>query len=200
MRNLRIGSVVAVALFLTSPASAQELSASLQAFGGIGVGSFTTTNTNFGGVISGSLTDNIQLLGEGGRIGNVLPSTTQALVGLSPVGFGISAWYGAGGVRVTGGSGVRPYAEATAGIARLNPHVTGISGVPAFITNLGLNLLDRTAPIGSLGGGVTFEGGPFLMDVGYRHRRVFTDSWMQALALGGPMSSNEVRVGIGVRF
>ena len=68
MRNLRIGSVVAVALFLTSPASAQELSASLQAFGGIGVGSFTTTNTNFGGVISGSLTDNIQLLGEGGRI------------------------------------------------------------------------------------------------------------------------------------
>jgi hypothetical protein len=29
---------------------------------------------------------------------------------------------------------------------------------------------------------------------------VFTDSWMDALALGGPMSSNEVRLGIGVRF
>jgi hypothetical protein len=200
MRDLRIGPVVVVALFLTSTAAAQEPRASLQAFGGLGIGSVTETNTNFGGVIAGGLTDHVQLLAEGGRLGNVLPSTTQTLLGLSPVGLGVSAWYGAAGVRVTGGSRLRPYAEATGGIARLNPHVTGISGVPSFIADLGLNLLDRTAPMGSLGGGVTLEGGPFIMDVGYRHRRVFTDSWMQALALGGPMSSNEVRLGIGVRF
>jgi hypothetical protein len=180
--------------------SAQEPRASLQAFGGLGLGRVDTTNANFGGVITGSLTPNIQLLAEGGRIGDVLPSTTQTLIGLSPVGFGVSAWYGGGGVRLTGGSGIRPYAEATGGVARLNPYVSGLSGIPSVIAGVGLNLLDRTAPMGSLGGGVTVEGGPFLLDVGYRHRRVFTDSWMQAFALGGPMSSNEVRLGIGVRF
>ena len=66
-------------------ASAQEPRASVQGFGGLGMGSFTTPNTNFGGVITGSLTPNIQLIGEAGRLGNILPSTTQMLFDLSPV-------------------------------------------------------------------------------------------------------------------
>jgi hypothetical protein len=187
---------------VASAAFAQEPHAAVQAFGGLGVGSLTTTQSNFGGAVTGDLTPNIQVVGEAGRIGNVLPSTTQTLIGLGPVDFSVSAWYGQGGVRLTGGSSaLRPYAEASAGIARLQPHLTGIgSGIPAAIASAGLAFLNRTAPIASLGGGVTFEGGPFVADIGYRHRRVFSDSWMQALALGGSLSTNEVRVGFGVRF
>ena len=203
MRTLPLPAIlIAILLVTTSTAFAQEPRAAVQAFGGLGMGSLTTTNTNFGGVITAHLTPNVQLVGEAGRVGNVLPSTTQTLLSLSPVGFGVSAWYGEGGVRVTGGSSIaRPYAEASIGIARLQPQVTGIgSGLPAVIANAGLSLLSRTDPIASVGGGVTLQGGPLFVDLGYRHRRVFSDSWVQALALGGALGSNEVRLGFGVRF
>jgi opacity protein-like surface antigen len=202
MRALPFTALLLAVLFIASSASAQEPHAAVQAFGGLGVGSFTTTNTNFGGTATGDLTPNIQLVGEAGRIGNVLPSMTQTLIGLTPMDINVSAWYGEGGVRFTGGSSAwRPYAEASAGIARLQPQLSGIgSGLPSVIANAGLSLLNRTEPIASLGGGVTFQGGAFVADVGYRHRRVFSDNWTQALALGDSLSTNEVRVGFGVRF
>jgi hypothetical protein len=127
---------------------------------------------------------------------------TQTLIGLSPLDFNVSAWYGQGGVRFTGGSSsLRPYAEASAGIARVQPHLTGIgSGLPSVIANAGLAFLNSTSPIASLGGGVTFQGGAFVADIGYRYRRIFSDSWVDALALGDSLSTNEVRVGFGVRF
>ena len=202
MRTLPFAAILVAVLSLASSAHAQEPHAAVQAFGGLGVGSFTTTNTNFGGSVSGDLTPNIQVVGEVGRIGNVLPSMTQTLIGLTPVDFNVSAWYGQGGVRFTGGSSAfRPYAEASAGIARLDPHLSGLGpGLPSVIANAGLSLLNRTAPIASIGGGVTFQGGAFLADIGYRHRRVFSDSWIDALALGDSLSTNEVRLGFGVRF
>jgi opacity protein-like surface antigen len=202
MRTLPFAVVFVAALCVSSSASAQEPHAAVQAFGGVGVGSVTTTNTNFGGAVTGDLTPNIQLVGEVGRLGNVLPSMTQTLVSISPVDFNVSAWYGQGGVRLTGGSSaLRPYGEASAGIARLQPHVTGIaSGLPSAVANAGLAFLTTTSPIASLGGGVLFQGGAFVADIGYRHRRIFSDSWVDALALGDSLSSNEVRVGFGVRF
>jgi opacity protein-like surface antigen len=202
MRTLPFAVVLVSALCITPSASAQEPHAAVQAFGGLGVGSFTTTNTNFGGAVTGDLTPNIQLVGEVGWLGNVLPSMSQTLVGLSLVDFNVSAWYGQGGVRLTGGSSaLRPYAEAAAGVARLQPHLSGIgSGLPAVIANAGLAFLNTTSPIASLGGGVTFQSGAFVADIGYRHRRVFSDTWVDALALGDSLSSNEVRVGLGVRF
>jgi opacity protein-like surface antigen len=202
MRTLPFVAVLAAALCVASSASAQEPHAAVQAFGGLGVGSFTTTNTNFGGAVTGDLTPNIQVVGEVGRLENVLPSMTQTLVGLSSVDFGVSAWYGQGGVRFTGGSSaLRPYAEASAGIARLHPQLTGIgSALPSVIANAGLAFLNTTSPIAAVGGGVTFQGGSFIADIGYRHRRVFSDTWVNALALGDSLSSNEVRFGFGVRF
>jgi opacity protein-like surface antigen len=203
MRTLPFTAIAVAVLCVTSSASAQEPHAAVQAFGGLGLGSFTATNTNFGGAVRGDLTPNIQVIGEAGRLGNVLPSLTQTLFDVSPVDFNVSAWYGQGGVRFTGGtSGLRPYAEASAGIARLQPHVTGfVSGLPGVITNAGLALLNSTAPIASVGGGVTFESGAFIADIGYRRRRIFSDGWVNALALGNDtLSTNEVRVGFGVRF
>jgi opacity protein-like surface antigen len=201
MRITSFAAILLATLFATSTASAQEARASVQGFGGVGMGSFTTPNTNFGGAITGDLTPNIQLVGEAGRLSNILPSTTQLLFDLSPVEFSASAFYAQGGIRLTSASGaLRPYAEASGGIARLTPHVTGIDGLPGALTNVGLAFLNRTAPIGTLGAGVTLHAGNFVADAGYRRHQVFSDSWMQALALGGNLSTNEVRFGVGVRF
>ena len=186
----------------TNPSSGKETHASLQGFGGLGVGSVNTIHPTFGGAIVGDLTPNIQLLGEVGRIGDVLPSQTQSLISLSPVDLSVSAFYGSGGVRLsTSSSAVRPYVEASAGIARLTPQVSGIgSGLGGVLTNVGLSMLNRTSPIASLGGGVTLQGGPLFADIGYRYRRVYADNWINALGLGSSLGSNEVRVGVGVRF
>jgi opacity protein-like surface antigen len=202
MRTTPLTAILFAALFVTSAASAQEPRASVSGFGGIGMGSFTTPNANFGGVIAGDLTPNIQLLGEVGRLGDILPSTTQTLFDLSPVSLDVSAFYAQGGVRLTrASSAVRPYAEAAAGIAKLQPRVTGLEpGLTSAIVDTGLRFLNRTAPIASVGGGVTLHAGNFVADLGYRYHQVFSDSWMEALALGGRLSTNEVRVGVGVRF
>jgi hypothetical protein len=201
MRITSFAAILFATVLVTSTASAQETRASVQGFGGVGMGSFTTPNTNFGGAITGDLTPNIQVIGEAGRLGNVLPSTTQLLFDLSPVGLTASAFYAQGGIRLTSGSGaLRPYAEAAGGIARLTPHVTGIDGLPGALANVGLTFLNRTAPIGTLGAGVTVHAGNFVADAGYRRHQVFSDSWMEALALGGSLSTNEVRFGVGVRF
>ena len=201
MRITSFAAILFATLLVTSAASAQEPRASIEGFGGLGVGSFTTPTTNFGGVITGSLTPNIQLLGEVGRLSNVLPSTTQMLFGLSPVGLSASAFYAEGGVRLTSGSsGLRPYVEASGGIARLQPHVTGLNRFSGALTNAGLAFLNRTAPIGTVGAGVTLHAGNVLADIGYRHHRVFSDSWMQALSLGDSLGGNEVRFGLGVKF
>ncbi|HEY1306949.1 MAG TPA: hypothetical protein VGF24_25520 [Vicinamibacterales bacterium] len=210
MGKTRGAAILLTTFFVTSaawaqerhPTSVKEPHASLQGFGGIGVGSVNTVHPTFGGTIVGDLTPNVQLLGEVGRIGDVLPSRTQSLIGLSPVDLSVSAFYGSGGVRLSSASSaVRPYAEASAGIARLTPQVSGLgSGLPGVLTNIGLSMLNRTSPIASLGAGVTLQGGPLFADIGYRYRRVFADNWVDALALGSHLGSNEVRVGVGVRF
>ena len=195
-------AILIAILFTTSAAWAQEPHASLQGFGGVGFGGVSTVHPSFGGAIVGDLTPNIQLIGEVGRLGDVLPSRTQTLVALTPVDLSVSAFYGSGGVRLSAKpSAVRPYVEASAGIARLTPQVSGLpSGLSGVLTNIGLTMLNRTSPIASLGGGITLQGGPLFADIGYRHVRVLSDSWMNALALGNSLNTNEVRVGVGVRF
>lgn len=204
MRTLFVSAIVSIALLHASPSAADEPRGSVQGFGGLSLGTQSATvDTSFGGMVIASLTPNIQALGEAGRIGNVLPSTTSALLGFSPVGFGLSAWYAEGGVRFTTspGSGVRPYVETAAGIARLRTQIDGLGSMPGGVLALaGLRFLDRTDPLASVGGGVTLEAGHFVADFGYRYRRVFSSSWMDALALGDSLHSNELRVGIGVRF
>jgi hypothetical protein len=201
MRITSFAAILLATLLAASTVSAQETRASVQGFGGVGINSVTTPNANFGGAITADLTPNIQVVGEAGRLGNILPSTTQTLFDLSPVRLTASAFYAQGGIRLTSGSGaLRPYAEAAGGIARLTPHVTGLNGLPGALTNVGLSFLNRTAPIGTVGAGVTLHAGNFVADAGYRHHRVFSDSWMEALALGGNLSTNEVRFGVGVRF
>ena len=87
------------------------------------LGGFAPSDASFGAVVTSELTPGIQVVGEGGRIGNLLSPTIDLGLNLIPggVGFKTSAWYGQGGVRIsTSGSGVRPYLETQAGIARMH--------------------------------------------------------------------------------
>ncbi len=52
----------------------------------------------------------------------------------------------------------------------------------------------------TVGAGLTFGGGPFVTDIGYRYRRIFSNNFVNALAFGQPLDVNEVRLGVGVRF
>lgn len=202
MKRFNLGVVLTGVLCLASNASAQEARSFVQGFGGLRIGTTSTTDTAFGGILAGNLTPNIQVLGEAGRMSNVLPTRLGSLLAFSPVGLDVSAWYAEGGLRfTTGRSALRPYVETSAGIARLRGELNGVgSGTVGTIANIGLQFLERTDPIASVGGGLTLQGGPFFADVGYRYRRIFSDTWINALALGGTLHTSEVRVGLGIRF
>jgi hypothetical protein len=203
MKTFNLAAVLTGVLCLASSASAQETHSFIQGFGGLRVGTTTsTTDTAFGGILAGNLTPNIQVLGEAGRMSNVLPSRLGSLLSFSPVGLDVSAWYAEGGLRWTAGrSAMRPYVETSAGFARLSGQLNGLApGTVGTIANIGLQFLERTDPIASVGGGVTLQGGPFFADVGYRYRRIFSDSWFNALTLGDTLHTSEVRLGFGLRF
>jgi opacity protein-like surface antigen len=197
---------ILVSTCVAAGASAQERQSTIQGFGGlrVGAGSFgstASTETAFGGAITGSLTPNIQIIGEVGRLSSVLPPTVDLALGFLPFDTRVSAWYGQGGVRlIAPPAGVRPYGEASAGIARLRAGVGLDAGVYSPIANAALQFLDRTSPIATVGAGVSFESGPLVVDTGYRYHRIFADNWLQSLALGGDLNVSEIRIGLGVRF
>ncbi len=90
----------------------------------------------------------IQVIGEFGRVGDMLPSLTANLLDLTPYGVRVSALYGEGGLRLLAApdSAVNPYVEATAGIARLTPHVSGFGAGADAIAATGLRFLRGTDP------------------------------------------------------
>jgi opacity protein-like surface antigen len=193
--------VTVFSIGLAASARAQEPRGSVQGFGGLRIGTTGSPETAIGGNITGSLTSNVQVVGEVGRLSSVLPTSMDLLLGFSPVDVGVSAWYGSAGVRVISSpSPVRPYAEAAAGIARMRAGITADIGRFDPLADAALRVFDRTSPMGTLGAGVRLEGGPFVADFGYRYHRIFADNWLQALAIGQDLDVNEVRVGIGVRF
>jgi hypothetical protein len=206
--RIRLSGLFLIGLVFVSVTSAAAAAAAdgrsfVQGFGGIRVENESTTDSVAGGVIGGSLTSTVQVVGEAGRVSNIIPSTVDNFIGLSPIGFGVSAWYGAAGVRFTSPQsiGVRPYVETSAGMARLHGRLTGLgSGAGPLIGSAALGFLDRTDPIASVGGGLTFERAAYLIDVGYRYRRIFSNDWIDALALGGTLHTSEARVGIGMKF
>jgi len=143
-------------------------------------------------------------VGEFGRVGDMLPSLSAGLLSaFTPYDVRVSAFYGEGGIRLVAApdSGVNPYVEASAGIARLTPHVSGFGSSADAITSLGLNFLRTTDPILGVGGGLLLRGGPVVADVGYRYKQVAgNDSLASFLAVGQNLRTHQVRFGIGVRF
>jgi opacity protein-like surface antigen len=201
----RISGIVIVglcALGLPLSAAAQEHKSALEGFGGLTFGT-TASSTTFGGSISAGLTDNLRVIGEVGRIGDLKPSLVDTVFDLTPFDMRLSAWYGEAGVRFVAGShgAVRPYAEATAGLARLSAGVPGLDGTAGALIDTSLKLFNRTEPLLGVGGGVLVEGGPLLVDIGYRYKKIMMGHSLQSLmTLGNDVSVSQARVGVGVRF
>lgn len=203
--RLRDLAAIVCALSWLAPASAlaQGRTNSAGGFGSISLAEASASRAGFGGSVAFDLTPNIQAIGEVGRIGDVLPSTTARLLAFTPFDVHVSAFYGEGGVRflASPGSAVTPYGEATAGIARLRTGFSGSGSRVDAIVGSALRLFDRTEPMAGIGGGVLFRGGPVLVDLGYRYKQVFAGSSLASLLAGGSdIRSHQVRVGLGVRF
>ena len=186
-------------------ALAQDRDASAVGFGGTSLNSFSTSasKVDFGFNVAKELTPNIQVVGEFGRMGNMLPSLTSTLLAFTPYDVTVSAFYGEGGIRLLAApdSGVSPYVEASAGIARLSPHVSGFGSTPDAFLDLGLGFLRSTEPILGVGGGFMLRGGPVVADVGYRYKQVAgRDSLVNLLGAGQNLRAHQVRFGVGVRF
>jgi hypothetical protein len=208
-RRAALSAFLAVGLAST-PALAQDRTASAVGFGGLSVNSFTSSSStassfsriDFGVDIAKELTPNIQAIGEFGHIGNMLPSLESGLLSLTSYDLRVSAFYGEGGVRLLAapGSGVNPYVEATAGIARLMPQASGF-GSTADALVAGLGLFHSTDPILGFGGGILLRGGPVVADISYRYKQVAGgDSFVNLLSPGQPLRAHQARFGIGVRF
>jgi len=189
-------------LLFTPEADAQARGGHIEGFGGTTFGTSASAPT-YGGRIAVPLGDHVQLVGEGGRLTDIKASLLDDALSFTSVDIDMSAWYAEGGIRFTGSrhAALRPYVELTAGAARLNPTV-GVDGWLGALTNTGLTFLSRTEPLIGGGAGVMIQGGPVVVDLGYRYKRILAGSGIAtAFSLGDDgFDVNQFRVGLGVRF
>jgi hypothetical protein len=206
MRTIRVLAALVVVCAVPGMAIAQTADRSIQGFGGLTFGSSSVLGgaasaTTFGGTFTAGLTPNIQVIGEAGRMSDIKPPLLS-LLDFTPVDLRVSAWYGEGGVRFIASphSAVRPYGEATAGMARLRTGLSGFGSRADAVLDTGLAFLNRTEPMLGAGGGVILQGGPLAVDVGYRYKKILATGVASALNGGNAYHVNEVRIGLGVRF
>ena len=202
MRRLsRSALTVALSLVVASAAHAQG-KGTAQGFGGYSVGALTTPAPSLGGTITLAVTPNIHVIGEAGRLGNVLPPISSAV--LSVPGVRVSAFYGEGGIRALAGnanSAFRPYVEGTFGAARLDVSSSRLNGVGNALLDVGTAFLDCTSPTLGGGAGVLAQAGPVVFDIGYRYKQLLDTGMLgTVLGLGQELRTHEVRAGIGFRF
>jgi hypothetical protein len=200
-RNTTVLLVLAIACALPPVGYAQTRNSVAQGFGGLTFGTAAAAST-FGGSVAVGLTDHIQIVGEAGRLGDVKPSLLDSALDLTPVDMQVSAFYGEGGVRfiASPSSAIRPYVEATAGMARLSTNIDGL-GRTDPIADAALRFFDSTEPLLGVGGGVMLQGGPVLVDLGYRFKKIMAGDSLQSLINGGrDFETSQLRVGFGISF
>jgi opacity protein-like surface antigen len=177
----------------------------VQGFGGVTIGTSafgSAASPTFGGRFTSALTDNIEVVGEAGRLAD-LQSPVFDLLDFSNFGVHVNAWYGEGGVRFIASphSAVRPYAEASAGFAHLNASVSGLPGTVGGLVEVGLNLINSTRPLLGVGAGTQFGAGSVVFDVGYRYKQISTgDTITSAFNNGNAFHVNQFRAALGIRF
>lgn len=194
-------TLAAFAMAVPATASAQNGAGQIQGFGGLTLRDFNPSTT-VGGSVGVRLTDNIQIVAEGGRMNDLTWAPLSLLMELSPIDAGVSAYYGEAGVRILASPNrvLRPYAEATAGMARLHTSVRGIGDRTDPLVNAALSFLDSTQPIYGVGAGVLVQGGPLVVDLGYRFNKIGSGNVVQNVLTGGRMDVHQVRLGVGIRF
>jgi hypothetical protein len=186
-------------LALPGLAFAQNLQ--VQGFGGVTVRGLGTAPT-VGGNIAVPLGSHVQVISEGGRMDDIMSPTLATLLDFTPVDLRLRAYYGEGGVRILGSSdnAVRPYVEATAGFARLRTDFSGAGLQPDAISNATLQFLDTTRPMFGVGTGVMIQGGPVVVDLGYRFNKISAGNAVQSALAGGDFGVHQFRFGLGFRF
>ena len=196
-----VGAVMVPAL-----ASAQT---SIDGFGSVrmdNLSSFTDAGfpVDFGGRVSFDVVPAIQVFGEFGRIGNVMPPLLDSGLAFTRLGLTASAFYGEGGVRLVAAphSAVTPYVEGTAGVAHLRFGAAGLGSTSDALIRAALDLVDTRDPVFGAGGGILLQGGPLRFDLGYRYKYIQANSALSSiLSIGGQkMQSHQIRFGAGVRF
>lgn len=201
----RVFSIALLAALCLIPAAAFAQSSgnsTVEGFGGLSLNGFETHSPSLGGTLTFTIVPGVQVVGEAGRLGNVLPTLADTIFTTARTDLRASAFYGEGGVRFIAPKGaVAPYAEATAGIARLDISSARFGTIGNAVSDIALGLAGRTAPLAGVGGGVVLRGGPVVFDVGYRYKQLFPNAVVEAaLGLGQPLRTHQVRAGIGVRF
>ena len=205
--RLRMAAALAVVCvgIVPAPAWAQT---SLSGFGALPVDQFSSLGKSgvpfdFGGGVAFEVVPGVQLVGEFGRLGNVMPKFIDAGLAFTRIDLRASAFYGEGGIRLLAAprSAVTPYAEATAGVAHLDIGARGLGSTTDALVRAALNLVDTKDPLVGAGGGILVQGGPLRLDVGYRYKRIMANSALSSiLSAGQPMQSHQVRFGVGIRF
>jgi hypothetical protein len=188
-----------------SPSFAQT---SLHGFGAVPIDQLSSFGDSslpidFGGRVSFEVVRGVEVLGEFGRMGNVLPAVIGLPLSFSPLDLTVSAFYGEGGVRLLAAprSAVSPYVEGTAGVAHLRFGARGLGSTTDALVRAALNLVDTRDPLVGAGGGLLLRGGPLHVDVGYRYKRIMANSALSSvLSFGQELQSHQVRFGLGVRF
>jgi len=194
--------VLLFVLCLAPAAAFAQGNSAIEGFGGLSLNSFSAQSPSAGGTLSYNVVPGVQIIGEAGRIGNVLPTMADTIFTVARTDVSASAWYGEGGVRFIAPTGsVAPYGEATAGISRIDVHSDAFGPIGNAATEIALGFVGRNAPVAGVGGGVLLRSGPVVFDLGYRYKQLFANDIMQAaLGLGQPLRTHQVRFGIGVRF
>ena len=144
----------------------------MHGFAGVTAGTATfgtAVSATFGGHVGLGLTRHVQIVGEGGRLAG-FKSAPFDLLGLFTATVRVSAFYGEGGARFIAvpRPAVRPYAEVTAGVTRLNASLSGRRRHAFDTSSLRVN---TTRPTFGAGGGVLLDAGPVSIDIGYRYKQ-----------------------------
>lgn len=197
-----VATTFAATLFAPAVARAQG-AASVGGFGGLTLSTSPSQPRSLGGAVTFDLSRSVQVIGEVGRLGNVMPPIADAVFTAAGADLRATAIYGDGGVRLLAApsSHVTPYGEATVGMARLDVSSPKFGALGNAAASIALSLVGRTAPVAGAGGGVLVRTGPIVFDVGYRYKQLFADDILQvALGFGQPLRTHQVRAGIAVRF
>ena len=205
--RLLTGAVVAVVSAVMAPAWAAAQT-SLDGFGSVQMDHLASLGdsgfpVDFGGRVSFDVVPAVQVFGEFGQLGSVMPPLAETGLAFTRLGLTASAFYGEGGVRLLAAprSAVSPYVEGTAGVAHLRFGATGLGSTADALIREALDLVDTSAPLFGIGGGVLLQSGPLRFDVGYRYKYIQANSAVSSLfSIGQKMQSHQIRFGAGVRF
>jgi len=166
MRLAFAAAVVALSLVIPVRAHAQT---SIDGFGALPMNQLSSLGDSgvpfdFGGRLGFEVVPGVQLMGEFGRLGNVMPAFIDAGLAFTRVDLKVSAFYGEGGVRLLAAprSSVSPYVEGSAGIAHLRFGINGLGSTTDAIVRAALNIVDTRDPIVGAGGGILLHGFAYL--------------------------------------